>query len=66
MLRRKRESDMTKTRKSTPKYEVYHTDGLVILSGISHTEATNFARQMDEGSKKKRFAVRPVERQAAA
>ena len=48
------------TRKSTPKYEVYHTDGLVILSGVSKTEATIFARQMDKGSKKKRFAVRPL------
>lgn len=50
------------TRKSTPKYEVYHIDGLVILSGVSYTEATNFRRQMDKDQKKKRFHVRAVRR----
>ncbi len=48
------------TRKSTPKHEVYHWDGLVVLSGVSRTEATKFARCMNSGSKKKRFAVRRV------
>jgi len=43
------------TRKSTPKYEVYHiASGVVALSGISKTEATKIARQM------RGCAVRPV------
>jgi hypothetical protein len=48
------------TRNSTPKYEVYHTDGCVILSGVSKTEATQIARAMNRGSKRKNIAVRPV------
>ena len=35
------------TRRSTPKYEVYHlASGTVVLSGISKTEATKIARQI--------------------
>jgi hypothetical protein len=50
------------TRSSTPKYYVFHIDaGIIVLSGVSKTEATKFARQMDAGRKgKKRFAVAPV------
>lgn len=58
---------MTKTRSSTPKYYVYHIDaGLIVLSGVSKTEATKFAASMDEGRKgKKRFAIAPVKTKAA-
>jgi hypothetical protein len=55
---------MTKTRKSTPKYEVQHIDGLVILSGVSYTEATKFARQMNAHVGKKRFHVRSVRKES--
>ena len=48
------------TRKSTPKYEVYHlTSDVVAVSGISKTEATKIARDMGG------CAVRPM-RVAAA
>lgn len=47
------------TRKSTPKYEIYHVaSGAVILSGVSKTEAKKIAREM------KGCAVRPVKRGA--
>ena len=52
------------TRTSTPKYEVFHTCGTVVLSGVSKTDAVKFARDMDRGSKVKRFQVRPVRRAA--
>jgi hypothetical protein len=50
------------TRKSTQKFYVYHIEAdLIVLSGASKTEATTFARHMDEGRKgKPRFAVAPV------
>ena len=51
------------TRKSTPKYEVVHIDGAVVLSGISKTEATKIAREMNRGIPReriKRLSVRPV------
>ena len=48
------------TRSSTPKHEVVHTDGLIVLGGVSRTEATAFARAMNKGSKVKRFSVRRV------
>lgn len=49
------------TRKSTPKYYVYHVAaGLIVLSGVSKTDAKKFAAEMDEGRKTKRFAVAPV------
>lgn len=53
---------MTVTRKSTRKYYVYHIDaGVIVLSGVSKTEATAFARRMDEGrTGKRRFAISPV------
>lgn len=53
---------MAQTRKSTPKYYVYHLEaGIIVLSGVSKTEATKFAASMDEGRKgKKRFGVAPV------
>jgi hypothetical protein len=56
------------TRKSTPKYKVYHLlTGLIVLSGVSKTEATKLAASMDEGrTGKKRFAVAPVEQSQAA
>jgi hypothetical protein len=51
---------MTKTRKSTPKYEVYHiASGTVVLSGISKTEANEIARDMGG------CAVRFVEKSGA-
>lgn len=53
------------TRKSTPKYEVVHVDGQVILSGVSKTEATQFAREMNKGASKKRIQVRPSKRERA-
>lgn len=51
---------MAKTRKSTPKYEVYHIiSGQVVLGGVSKTEAAQFAASMDEGrTGKARFATR--------
>jgi hypothetical protein len=53
------------TRKSTPKFEVYHvTTGQIVLDGVSKTEATLFARSMNEGSKAKRIAVRPMAKAA--
>jgi hypothetical protein len=47
------------TRTSTPKFYVYHIgSGLIVLSGVSKTEAKKFAREMDSGRKgEKRFAV---------
>lgn len=49
------------TRVSTPKYQTYHVDSrIVVLSGVSRTEAKQFARSMDTGSQKKRFAVRAI------
>lgn len=52
------------TRKSTPKYEIYHiASGVVALSGISKTDAIKTARAMNKGCTKKRIAVRPVKRE---
>lgn len=52
------------TRKSTPKFEAYHESSrVVVLTGVSRTEATNFARAMNKGSKRKYVAVRPVKRE---
>jgi hypothetical protein len=49
------------TRKSTPKYLVHHLlTGVIVLAGVSRTEARHFAVSMDEGRKgKPRFAVAP-------
>lgn len=48
------------TRKSTPKYEVVHDSGVVALTGVSRTDATQVASAMNKGSKVKRLRVRPV------
>ena len=55
---------MANTRKSTPKYEVYHIiSGQVVLGGVSKTEAARFAAHMDEGrTGKTRFATRRQDR----
>ena len=53
----------TLTRKSTPKYEVIHLDAGVVLSGISKTNATKIAREMNKGTPReriKRLSVRRV------
>jgi len=50
------------TRASTPKYQVVHSEGLIVLSGVSKTEASRFAKDMDKGSKTKRFSVRPIKK----
>jgi hypothetical protein len=52
------------TRQSTPKYEVVHDCGTVALTGVSKTEASQIARDMNKGASKKRFSVRPVKRLA--
>lgn len=49
------------TRDSTPKYEVAHCDGAVVLTGVSKTDAVKFAREMNKGGPKApRFSVRPA------
>jgi hypothetical protein len=51
------------TRKSTPKYEVVTTDSrAVIHTGISKTDATRFAADMNRGGRKsvEVRAVRPA------
>ena len=54
------------TRKSTPKFEAYHTQaGIVVLTSVSKTEATKFAREMNKGSKRKYVQVRPVKKPGA-
>jgi hypothetical protein len=51
------------TRQSTPKYEVVHDSGTIVLTGVSKTEATHIARSMNKGLKVKRLSVRPVKQQ---
>lgn len=52
------------TRKSTPKYEVVHEFGAVVLTGISKTEAAKIARAMNKGARVKHLSVRPVKKAA--
>jgi hypothetical protein len=52
------------TRQSTPKYEVVHYMGAVIVSGVSKTEATKMAREMSKG-RPGSIIARPLKRVAA-
>lgn len=52
---------MSKTRDSTPKYEAVHeSSGVVVITGVSKTDARKVASAMGP----KGFHVRPVRRQA--
>jgi hypothetical protein len=59
------EPDMT-TRDSTPKHEVVHEpSGFVSITGISKSEAKEFARGLNKGQKSKRYIVRRVRKAEA-
>lgn len=48
------------TRKSTQKYEVVHlTSGVVVLEGVSKTDATIICREMNKGDPRKGCSIRP-------
>lgn len=49
------------TRASTPKWQIETDMGVVILSGISKTEAIKIAIQMNKGMKSKVYVV-PVKK----
>lgn len=45
--------------------EVFHIySAVVVLTGVSKTEATKLARAMNKGSSKERIFVRPVRKAA--
>lgn len=50
------------TRSSTPKHEIVHPYGAIVLTGVSKTEATQIARAMNKGAKVK-VTVRRITRE---